>query len=64
MKPTLSRDLGTGPLRPFGSAHKRAAPSIPIIVERPIRPAFGGLSGRCPTCGSRYFGCGCQDDEA
>ena len=52
--------------RGFGAAYRRQNRSepIPIITERPIRPKFGGLSGRCPVCGSRYFGCGHDPEDA
>ena len=45
----------------WGSALKRRVEPMPVIHERPIRPSFGGLSGKCPHCGARYFGC-CEKD--
>lgn len=65
---TLSRDIEGGPHKPFGSAIRRNSDGdrvdiIPIITERPIRPRFGGLSGRCAVCGDRYFGCGHDPED-
>lgn len=62
----MARDLGSGPMRPFGSAlkgkHGTEPLSLPLITERPIRPRSIN-DGRCPQCGDRYFGCGCEPEE-
>jgi hypothetical protein len=47
--------------RRWGGAVQRRTQAVPIITEKPIRPRFAGLSGKCPHCGSRFFGC-CEKD--
>lgn len=60
---TTARDLGTGPHKPFGSALRRGV-SVSPITERPVRLQAIN-NGRCPECGSRFYGCGHdpEDDE-
>ena len=58
---TRAIDIQGGPTKPFGSAYNRAAPPIPLVTEPTIRPRAIN-NGRCPTCGSRFFGCHDEDE--
>jgi hypothetical protein len=60
----MSRDLGSGPHRAFGSAlpprYRDKLETPPLITERPRKLQS---SPPCEQCGERIFYCDCEEPE-